>query len=127
MTAIGVYYNGAGDFGFQVDGKCKPNSQNNLFGQSHHLHYVNKKPQSTSTAVVWFNRPTTTYNSGSLLTSLKSIAAKPDHSLKTSRSDNSDSSNSKGLPSAEQLNYVFERLGENVSMCLHIHLPNSID
>lgn len=100
--------------GFQVDNKCKFNRADNFYHQSHHLYYVDKKPQPPSTATVWFNRPTTTYNSVSLLTNLKSTTVKPQNS--PTKCDDNDASNSNGLPSAEQLHYVFDKLGESVSI-----------
>jgi len=91
-------------FCFQV----KPNCINTFFRQSQHLCYIEepfKNKQSLASTVVWFKRDDRNANT------------KPDDSFKFTSSNNYNTLlDSKGLPSAEQLNYVYNKLGENVSI-----------
>jgi len=91
-------------FRFQV----KPNRVDTLFRQSQHLCYIGesfKNKQSIAAAVVWFERDDRNANT------------MPDNSFKSTSSNNNNTLlDSKGLPSAEQLDYVYNKLGENVSI-----------
>jgi len=87
-------------FGFQV----KPN----LFGQSRHLFIDDQPPknkQSRTAAVVWFKTHGNRYTN-----------TKPDVTFKSVSSRNNNVLDSKGLPSAEQLHCMYNKLEENVSI-----------
>jgi len=90
---------------------CKINADN-LFRQSRPLlNYIVrpvKNKRSADAAVKWFNRHTNPKNDVCNSTELK-----PDNSTKSD--ENISSSDSNGLPNLEQLDHVYNRLGEDVS------------
>jgi len=67
-----------------------------------------KNKQSADAAVEWFNRHTNLKNNV-----CNSIELKQDNSIKSN--ENISPSDSNGLPNLEQLDHVFNRLGEDVS------------
>lgn len=71
-------------------------------------------------AVEWFNKHSNNKNSVPSLTKLKSTMTKPNVSHESaSCDDNKKLSNSKGLPSLEQLNFMHDRLVDSASIqCL---------
>lgn len=77
-----------------------------------------KNKQSTKEAIAWFNRQTNLKNSVRPLTNVNSTTSKLDNS--TMSNENSIKSDSKGLPNAEQLDHVYNKLGEDVSNQLSI-------
>jgi len=95
---------------------CKINYADNLFRQSQPLlNYIVqpvKNQQSAEVAVEWFNRRTNPKNYVCNITELK-----PDNSSKSN--ENNSTSDSNGLPSAEQLDHVYNRLGDDVSNQLY--------
>jgi hypothetical protein len=104
-------------FRFQVETLCKINYAENSFRQSQPLldyivRPVKNKQSAEAAAVEWFNsgfsRQTNPENDV-----CHSTAFKQDNSIKSD--ENISTSDSKGLPSAEQLDRVYNRLGEDVS------------
>jgi len=91
---------------------CKINYADNLFRQSQPLlNYIVrpvKNKQSAEAAIEWFNRHTNPKNDVCNSTELKQ-----DNLSKSS--ENISTSDSNGLPSVEQLDHVYKRLGEDVS------------
>jgi len=110
---------------------CKINYADNLFRQSQPLlNYIVRpveKEQSSEVAVKWFNRHTNPKNAVYPLTNLNST--KLDNSAVSNK--NISSSDSKGLPNAEQLDHVYNRLGEDVSnlqpFIIHINIVKILD
>lgn len=91
---------------------CKINYADNLFRQSQPLlNYIVrpvKNKQSSEAAVEWFNIRTNTKNDVCYSTELK-------HDNPSKSDENISTSDSNGLPSVEQLDHVYNRLGEDVS------------
>jgi len=90
---------------------CKINYADNLFRQSQPLlNYIVrpvKNKQSAEAAIEWFNSRTNPKNDV-----CNSTALKQDN---PSKSNGNITSDSNGLPSVEQLDRVYNRLGEDVS------------
>jgi len=90
---------------------CKINADN-LFCQSQPLlNYIVrpvKNKRSADAAVEWYNRHTNPKSNVCYSTELKL-----DNSIKSN--ENISTSDSNGLPNLEQLDHVFNRLGEDVS------------
>lgn len=81
----------------------------NLFKQSQHLYKVGqpfKNKHSVEDAIVWFEKHGRYTNT------------KLDDSFKSTSGDKNNTLDCKGLPSAEQLDYVYNKLVENVSVIL---------
>lgn len=79
--------------------------------------------RSVAAAVQWLHRhdahraPGTCANSPvSPMVSLNTVQTKSDGPLKSPSGGDQSTSDSKGLPSAEQLNYIYNKLGEDVSL-----------
>lgn len=111
------------DLGFQNENKCKLRYVDGAFRKSQPSYIVGKpvvKKQSVAAAVKWFNGREAEASAGhpvSPLTRLNSTMIKPDSSYEsTSSNDDNNMLDPTGLPSAEQLEYVFNRLAENVSI-----------
>jgi len=94
--------------------QVKQNCMDNL---SKHLCNVGqpfKNKQSVAAAVVWFEEHGRYANTT------------PDNSLKSTSGDKKNTSDCKGLPSAEQLDYVYNKLGENLPILFKDNLDFSL-
>lgn len=102
---------------------CKINYADNLFRQSQPLlNYIVrpvKNKQSAEMAVEWFNRHTNPKNDVCNSTELKQ-----DNSTKSN--ENVSTSDSKGLPNVEQLDHVYNRLGEDLPLMFKQNLDYAL-
>lgn len=91
----------------------------NVFRQSQPLlAYVGQPIENKQSEVVtakWYNRHTNINNSVTPLNNLNSTMTKPDEDYR-SPDHNNDTSDIKGLPSAEQLKYLYDKLEQTVSI-----------
>lgn len=114
--AQGCFLLQGGFFRSQVETTCKINYAENLFRQSQPLpDYIVrpvKNKQSSEMAVEWFNSGFNRHTNPKTDV-CHSTALKQDSPTKSD--ENISSSDSKGLPSVDQLEHVYNRLGEDVS------------
>jgi len=106
-------------FGLQIEKKCKVNYTDSLLCHSQPM-YIGQpkiKIQPVAVTVNWFNKNncrSDTKHSITPLTHLNCIATKSDDSFNSTSCNDNSISNSKGLPNPEQLDYVFNKLGETL-------------
>lgn len=108
---------------FQCGNKCKFHYVDGKFYESQLPCVISQsavqKPSITAT-VEWFNKQTKrsyAKRSALTLTHLNSTGIKPDYTNCQSTSNkNGSTSNPKGLPSIEQLDSMYNKLGEEVSV-----------
>jgi len=120
VTCQGCFLLQGGFFRFQIEITCKINYAENLFRQSQPLlDYIVqpvKNKQSAESAVEWFSSGFNRHTNPKIDV-CNSTALKQDNPTKSDK--NINPSESKGLPSVDQLEHVYNRLGEDVSNQLY--------